>query len=241
MFDIDDTILGSVVGSVVSGLFSNSAASSNRNFQAQQSGTQYQRAVMDLKAAGLNPMLAYAQGGNSAASGAMAQTPQFGDLGVSSAATNRVQKEQERLVREQSETQVATQMDLRASAQLKEAQAQLAKTQTTAASQGIDKGQLDIEQLAAGRPHWSANALFEMRQKGIGVAKIAADVDKTIQDIQTGNASEDQIRAMIKKINLELPGLKNMAEFEKSLAGEPTAAGKALLPILQFIKSLGGK
>jgi hypothetical protein len=44
----------------------------NRDFQAGQTGTAYQRAVADMKAAGLSPMLAYSQGGASSASGATA-------------------------------------------------------------------------------------------------------------------------------------------------------------------------
>lgn len=41
----------------------------NRNFQRQMSNTAYERATRDLKNAGLNPMLAYMQGGASTPSG----------------------------------------------------------------------------------------------------------------------------------------------------------------------------
>jgi hypothetical protein len=48
-------------------------ADKNRAFQTEQRKTQYQTAVEDLKAAGLNPMLAYTQGGAKPTSGAQAQ------------------------------------------------------------------------------------------------------------------------------------------------------------------------
>lgn len=47
-------------------------AQKQRDFQEQQRQTQYQTAVKDLMAAGLNPMLAYTQGGAGTTSGAQA-------------------------------------------------------------------------------------------------------------------------------------------------------------------------
>lgn len=49
--------------------FSADEAQKNRDWQEQMSNTAYQRAVKDLREAGLNPILAYSQGGASIGSG----------------------------------------------------------------------------------------------------------------------------------------------------------------------------
>ena len=69
---------GAIAGSMISGFFNQRSANKQMRFQDAQSRTQYQRAVADMKAAGLNPMLATKLGGNAAMSGASATMPDLG-------------------------------------------------------------------------------------------------------------------------------------------------------------------
>lgn len=69
-------------------------AQKQMDFQAEQTGTSYQRGVADMKAAGLNPMLAYSQGGAASGTGASAQMGSELGAGVATAMQAQMQKGQ---------------------------------------------------------------------------------------------------------------------------------------------------
>jgi len=86
------SIIGGILGGVATGLFNQRSANKQMRFQDAQSRTQYQRAMADMKSAGLNPMVAAKLGGNAAMSGASATMPDLGSI-VNSATQISNQKE----------------------------------------------------------------------------------------------------------------------------------------------------
>lgn len=77
--------VGDAIGTALQNSANKKMAREQMAFQERMSSTAYQRAVSDMKLAGINPMLAYMQGGASSPGGASAQMENVVSPAVSSA------------------------------------------------------------------------------------------------------------------------------------------------------------
>ena len=93
--------IASTVGDLVTGWLNNEAAQDRQNaaqsFSVNQFATRYQTTVKDMQAAGLNPMLAYAQGGGSPPSSSAASSAGTPSLGRSISSGYNLDVERERI------------------------------------------------------------------------------------------------------------------------------------------------
>lgn len=119
----------SALGGIAASGISAGSASANREFQERMSGTSYQRAVRDMRAAGLNPMLAYNMGGASTPGGATFTGEDVLTPALSSAIQAGRAREELKNLRETNELIRAQTNDAVAGASAKYASAELAASQ----------------------------------------------------------------------------------------------------------------
>lgn len=232
MDPVTGALLGSIGSSLLGGLFGRSSQSSankmniqlnkeNRDWLERQSNTEWQRGVADMKAAGLNPMLAVSQGGASTPSNSAATVIPEDALarGVSSAGDKLMQT-------------VALQQGL--------ANVELTKANTRIANAEADNRGAKLSQdLANVRAEYRVilekEDLTRYERERIE-ALMPALVEAQRAEIDATKAGTSATTAEAKLKEAELPAAEASARLWKELEGDVDKG--ALLKLMQIIRSI---
>lgn len=201
MFGIDDFIVGSVISggmSLLGGERANSAREVNSqaqmDFQREMSNTSYQRAVKDIQASGLNPMLAYSQGGASTPAGSQPAIEDTLTPAISSA-RDVFRASTEAGVRREQVNNLAADTGLKsASTDKAAAEAEQSRSQAALNLAMIDKARQDIVTSAA-----SADLMGKQGQS------VMANLEKIAPEIRHLVSQADLNDASRRKLIAELP------------------------------------
>lgn len=204
--------------------FNSAEAAKSRDWQEEMRRTQYQTTVSDLKAAGLNPMLAYQQGGAGTPSGATAANSSMPTIGnkVTAALSAGAQAAQIMNIKAQTEKTEADTKVSEATAKQVEAQTHLTSTSATNVAQQTENLKEQIAQIRENVKLQAQQGTTEQQRRVLmsyeaQLKQIQAEVENERLPLTKAQTELTRVTTQLNK--LEVAGATNRANSETTWWG----------------------
>lgn len=197
-----DTV-GRLIGTEMTNRSNARQAAANRDFQERMSNTSYQRAVADMKKAGINPMLAAKVGGASTPGGAVAQVADYGQSyseGRKVDLQRELNKAQVKATNEQANLYSAQSAKVRAETLTEMTRPDLFRAQTSSAissagqaDQAVQESKQRVIKMLSEIENINADTLVKSAEFGVKLSQ--EQVNQTVRDLNKADLVERQIAA----------------------------------------------